>query len=295
MSPEQATAEKEITARSDQYSLASVLYEMLTGNPPYTGANAQQIIMKIITVPAEPVTMYRKAVPPNVAAAVARSLEKLPADRFESAKAFSDALGNANYTNTSGAGAVGTQDAPWRQRSMWLAAALVVVAAVGALGWLRRPAVTHLAVSRFLLNASDSGGPLESRAVPNFALSPDGSLLAFAASVDTGGGTVLRAAKDARIHRHPGTETQWSRSSHQAATGRVLDQPHGNKDRIAIGGTPSPCPPSRLWQDSARLGAPHGATTGTSTSLEAVRWSVLLQRARDPAKPSRRGRSMDDR
>ncbi len=92
MSPEQATAEKEITGRSDVYSIGSVLYEMLTGNPPHTGASAQQIIMKIITEPAESVTKYRKSVPSNVAAAVAKSLEKLPADRFESAKAFADAL-----------------------------------------------------------------------------------------------------------------------------------------------------------------------------------------------------------
>ena len=60
MSPEQATAEKEITGRSDVHSLASVLYEMLTGNPPHTGASAQQIIMKIITEQAEPVTKFRK-------------------------------------------------------------------------------------------------------------------------------------------------------------------------------------------------------------------------------------------
>src|ERR1051325_652108 len=98
MSPEQATAEKEISARSDVYSLGSVLYEMLTGNPPHTGASAQQIIMKIITEPAEPVTKYRKSVPPNVAAAVAKSLEKLPADRFENAKAFADALGNSAFS-----------------------------------------------------------------------------------------------------------------------------------------------------------------------------------------------------
>ena len=49
MSPEQATADRDITGRADVYSLASVLYEMLTGDPPHTGSSAQQIIMKIIT------------------------------------------------------------------------------------------------------------------------------------------------------------------------------------------------------------------------------------------------------
>jgi Tol biopolymer transport system component len=97
MSPEQATAEKEISARSDIYSLGSVMYEMLTGDPPHTGASAQQIIMKIITERAALVTSVRKAVPRNVAAAVARALEKLPADRFESAKVFADALENPSY------------------------------------------------------------------------------------------------------------------------------------------------------------------------------------------------------
>src|SRR5512143_2081414 len=86
MSPEQATADKEITGRSDIYSLGSVLYEMLTGNPPHVGSSAQQIIMRIVTDTARPVTKLRKEVPSNVAAAVARSPEKLPADRFESAK-----------------------------------------------------------------------------------------------------------------------------------------------------------------------------------------------------------------
>ena len=62
MSPEQATAEKEITARSDVYSLGSVLYEMLTGEPPHMGNSAQQIIMKIITEPAAPVTKLRLAI-----------------------------------------------------------------------------------------------------------------------------------------------------------------------------------------------------------------------------------------
>ncbi len=61
MSPEQATADKEITGRSDVYSLARVLYEMLAGEPPHTGSSAQQIIMKIVTEEAAPVTRLRKS------------------------------------------------------------------------------------------------------------------------------------------------------------------------------------------------------------------------------------------
>ncbi len=78
MSAEQATADKAITARSDIYSLATVLYEMLAGELSHTGNSAQQIIMKIVTEDAAPVTELRKTVPPNVSAALARALEKLP-------------------------------------------------------------------------------------------------------------------------------------------------------------------------------------------------------------------------
>ena len=68
MSPEQATAEKNIDARSDTYSLGAVLYEMLSGDPPHVGASVQQIIMKIVSEDAAPVTKTRRSVPPNVAA-----------------------------------------------------------------------------------------------------------------------------------------------------------------------------------------------------------------------------------
>src|SRR5512142_945807 len=74
MSPEQATAEKDLTNRSDIYSLGSVLYEMLAGDPPHTGATAQQIIMKIVTDTARPVTDLRRSVPPNVAWAISKAL-----------------------------------------------------------------------------------------------------------------------------------------------------------------------------------------------------------------------------
>ena len=128
MSPEQATADKAITARSDIYSLASVLYEMLAGQPPHLGGSAQQIIMKIIAEPVEAVTRYRKAVPQNVAAALGKALEKLPADRFETAKEFADALGNPAFTTaqvSSSAGATGVQG--WRRYAGAIIAAMAVV------------------------------------------------------------------------------------------------------------------------------------------------------------------------
>src|SRR5262245_6388965 len=128
MSPEQATADKEITGRSDIYSLASVLYEMLTGQPPHLGGSAQQIIMRIIADPAPPVTKFRKSAPPNVAAALAKALEKLPADRFENARSFSDAL--VNPTFTIGAGTDGAGNAVRsRSVSMRVLAASVAAAA----------------------------------------------------------------------------------------------------------------------------------------------------------------------
>jgi serine/threonine-protein kinase len=137
MSPEQATAEKEITARSDVYSLASVLYEMLTGSPPHVGASAQQIIMKIVTEEAAPVTRLRKSVPPNVAAAVARALEKLPADRFEGAKAFAEALGTESfrYTGIAGSAASGVAGAEPAGRRGLIAVGSVAVLALVAAAW----------------------------------------------------------------------------------------------------------------------------------------------------------------
>ena len=136
MSPEQATAEKQITARSDVYSLASVLYEMLAGEPPHMGNSAQQIIMKIIAERAASVTTLRKSVPPNVAAALAKALEKLPADRFGTARQFAEALGNSGFATRATAATVQAAARAGVSRSMFAMAAAVAVAGV-AWGVLR--------------------------------------------------------------------------------------------------------------------------------------------------------------
>jgi serine/threonine-protein kinase len=92
MSPEQVAGEKEIDARSDIYSLACVLYEMLAGDPPFTASNPRAVLARHLTDPAPPLTTVRPGVSEPVAAAMAKALEKAPGDRFESAKAFSAAL-----------------------------------------------------------------------------------------------------------------------------------------------------------------------------------------------------------
>jgi cytochrome c-type biogenesis protein CcmH/NrfG len=92
MSPEQAAGDR-IDARSDQYSLAGVLYEMLTGEPPFTGASVQMIIARQMSEAPRAIRPVRPSVPPAVESAVMRALERLPADRFPSIAAFAAALG----------------------------------------------------------------------------------------------------------------------------------------------------------------------------------------------------------
>ena len=92
MSPEQAMGEREITARSDVYALGVVLYEMLTGDPPFTGSTAQAIVARVLTEPPRPILPQRHTIPPEVEGAILVALEKLPADRFASAAEFAEAL-----------------------------------------------------------------------------------------------------------------------------------------------------------------------------------------------------------
>ena len=91
MSPEQASAGA-VDARSDQYSLAAVLYEMLTGEPPFSGPNAQAVLARRLVEPARPIRTVRPTVPLPMEAAVLRALERVPADRYQDVTAFAAAL-----------------------------------------------------------------------------------------------------------------------------------------------------------------------------------------------------------
>jgi serine/threonine-protein kinase len=92
MSPEQASAERQLDGRTDVYSLGAVAYEMLTGEPPFSGPNAPAIIAKLMTEAVADVSLRRKSVPRELAAAVHTALQRVPADRFETAAEFAGAL-----------------------------------------------------------------------------------------------------------------------------------------------------------------------------------------------------------
>jgi len=179
MSPEQTTGDKQITGRADIYSLASVLYEMLAGEPPHTGSTAQAVIMKIIADTPRPVTELRKSVPPNVAAAVMMALEKLPADRFESAKAFADALADPAFAIAGQMAGPQVRPAAATRLRRWGAAAGLLLGGVVLGRWVRPvPDAAPAAVTRFTVPVPE-GQRMVGGLTPKLTISRDGRTIAF--------------------------------------------------------------------------------------------------------------------
>jgi serine/threonine-protein kinase len=197
MSPEQAMGEREITARSDVYALGAMLYEMLTGDPPFTGSTAQAVVARVLTEAPRPIVAQRHTIPPHVEAAVLTALEKLPADRFANAAEFAEALSGKSYAATvpsaSAAPARSLASVPRRRDPVTLALAGVALAATAAAlwGWLRpKP---EAAVNRFSLFL-----PPEQALQPvtqsgnRVAISPDGKRLVYVGPAERGGKLWLR-------------------------------------------------------------------------------------------------------
>jgi len=130
MSPEQAAAESEPDARSDQYALGCVLFEVLAGRPPFTGASAGAVARQHIAVEPPPLSALRPAVPAAVAAAVRKALAKDPTDRFGDVGEFRDAL---RASATAGGGATVAGRPRRRARILGAAAGVVAVAVVAVI------------------------------------------------------------------------------------------------------------------------------------------------------------------
>jgi eukaryotic-like serine/threonine-protein kinase len=178
MSPEQAMGERDITARSDVYALGCVTYEMLVGEPPFTGPTAQAIIARVMTEEPRSLTLQRKHVPGQVEAAVRTALEKLPSDRFASTAEFAAALAGPAVA----APAV-RREAPRRYASF---VAIAVLLAAALAGWLRPAPKAEVSRHRVALWRHAQGeftSPGIARLSTQAAIAPDGSSIVFSDSV----------------------------------------------------------------------------------------------------------------
>jgi hypothetical protein len=238
MSPEQATADRGIDARSDVYSLASVFYEMLAGEPPVTGISAQAMIAKLITERPTRLRVLRDSIPETIDAAVAKALSKTPADRFASAGEFARALEAkpAPAADVAGGG---------RRTTMIAGVAGAVIALLAVSLYAFKGHMTPAPASRAVLGQRTqltlSGNVL----VP--AISPDGKQLAYVVKhCDAGpctfsvveqdvGGTTTRSILDGAAQA---SELNWSPDRRNLLFNGTINGQFGTFLLSALGGPP---------------------------------------------------------
>jgi serine/threonine-protein kinase len=199
MSPEQAMGEREITARSDVYALGAMLYEMLTGDPPFTGSTAQAVVARVLTESPRAMLPQRHTIPPHVEAAVLTALEKLPADRFATAAEFAAALAAAPSSTavSMGAAYARTEARPavrptlarrWEQArrlAPWGVAAAAVAAATGVALANRASSAGPRRVVRFDIQLPRDAEPVGATG-STIAFSPDGAQVVYVGKAPSG-------------------------------------------------------------------------------------------------------------
>ncbi|MBI1722413.1 MAG: protein kinase [Gemmatimonadetes bacterium] len=280
MSPEQATAERQLDGRSDTYSLGCVLYEMLAGQPPFTGPTVESVVHQHLAADAPAVTAIRSTVPAAVAAAIGRALAKAPADRFATAAQFAEALASA---------AEGTVPPlvvrPRRARWLKLGAGLGLAAAAAVavlLGRNRSPVIAAASVVAVVPFAPTT---------PDTGLTRLGRDLVVTLSANLDGVGEIRTVDALTILAHTGDPNQSFTRDDAAALARRLGASSvvqgsllraGAAVRLELG----------LFQTDRDAEVAHAsvvASPGDFNALtDSVTWALLRQiwRAREPPTPS---------
>jgi eukaryotic-like serine/threonine-protein kinase len=207
MSPEQASGDRTVDARSDIYSLGALTYEMLTGDPPHQASTVSGLVAKILSERPSPISRSRELVPVNVDAAVQRALAKSPADRFARAADFADALTNPAF-RLPVTGELTAPAPPARvSRPLMLTGGLALLALGLMAGWAigkgtappAKPGEAQAAIFHLPL---DSGA-----AIPGYpAVSPDGAALIYPAGDAGSNRLFLRRLRDPTPTPIQGTE-----------------------------------------------------------------------------------------
>ena len=287
MSPEQAMGEREIGPRSDVYALGAMTYEMLAGEPPFTGPSSQAIVAKVLTEHPPPLRPKRPTVSPAAEAAILRALQKLPADRWGSAREFADALAGTGQQPMVGAPTVpiaaarfGTREGS-RQIGFW-AGWIVAALATGVAAWAVTRPPPELPPSRLAIMAPGLGGSGASALRRHVTFVPDGQSVVYALTGADGQVRLVRQSLDAdRPTPIPGAtamgsalvspDSRWLVGT-ASVTGQVLRLP-------LDGGTTELVARGMLTSDHADW-APDGTlwtTTGEGALAEVVSDSVVLR------------------
>jgi serine/threonine-protein kinase len=241
MSPEQAMGERALDARADLYALGAVTYEMLSGEPPFTGASVQAIVARLLSERPTSLTTLRDTVPASVNAAVMRCLAKLPADRFASAADFTRALGARD--ESLGAPASAPRVTARTSRGVLIAAALAC-AALPAAWWLGgRRAVEATAQTKTAVRFEVDPAPGTTIIAPRngqpvLALSPDGNQVVFSAGGSTGSMLYRRSVGD--LLPTPIAGTDFAEAAAFSPDGRYIAvAARGRLLRLALDGSSS--------------------------------------------------------
>ena len=245
MAPEQAMGNRAVDARADIYALGAVLYEMLIGEPPFTGPNAQAILAQVITAEPKSLVAQRRSVPAQVEDAVLKATEKLPADRFASASEFSAAL--------EGPSAAGRMPSSARRRATKTNARVVtgaligVVALAGAAGWFARARTSRdrsmsVPPSRLALLSPGLGGSGTGGNNRQVTITPDGSAVVFVDARTTGaGGDLVMQQLDAESPVHiPNSTLTYAPSLSPDGRWLAVRDISGSVMRLAMTGSSQP-------------------------------------------------------